>query len=98
MACLKTVTAWEAQLHLCQIARHLTVSAKDAGRFATWLEGLLAHKRPFLRAWSLDALCRMALQHERYRTRALQALDAASRDSAASVAARVRRLRSETGL
>ena len=95
---LAMITAWDAQLHLCQIARHLTFSAADAEPFSSWLEGLLAHKRPFLRAWSLDALCRVALQHGRYRARALQALDAATQDPAASVKARARRIRSETKL
>ena len=98
MANLKSITAWDAQLHLCQIAQYLTFSAKDANRFATWLESLLTHKRPFLRAWSVDALCRIALQHERYREKAQDALEAASKDEAASVAARIRKLRSETGL
>ena len=98
LAKLATVTAWGAQLHLCQIAQHLTVSAGDAERLSRWLEGLLAHERPFLRAWSLDALCRIARQHDGYRARALDALEAGERDPAASVKARVRRLRKETGL
>ncbi len=95
---LALITAWDAQLHLCQIARYLTFGAGDAERFSSWLEGLLTHKRPFLRAWSLDALCRVALQHEGYRARALEALEAGAQDPAASVKARVRRLRKETGL
>lgn len=98
LSSLAPITAWDVQLHLCQIAQYLTFSAKDANRFATWLESLLTHKRPFLRAWSVDALCRIALQHGRYREKAEDALEAASKDKAASVAARMRRLRKELGL
>lgn len=98
MAQLANVTAWDAQLHLCQSARHLTLKGNDAKGFAAWLEPLMAHKRPFVRAWSVDALCRVAVQSPEYKNAAQDALAAASEDDAASVRARVRNVRSVTGL
>ena len=95
---LDTIVAWQAQLHLCQIARDLRFGAEQARCFADWLEPLLGHERSFLRAWSLDALCRLALRDEAYRPPAKRALQRAALDRAASVAARVRRLQKETGL
>ena len=66
---LDAIAAWQAQLHLCQIARYLSLEAEQARSFADWLEPLLEHERSFLRAWSLDALCRLALRHEAQRRR-----------------------------
>lgn len=97
-ASLRAIAAWDAQLHVCQSVRYLTLSARDAGRLARWLESLLAHERPFLRAWSLDALWRLASRHQRHRRRAEQAFEAAGEDPAASVKARARKLRKEMGL
>lgn len=86
------IAAWQAQLHICQSARHLKISAQDAGTIANWLQPLLTHDRPFVRAWAVDALCRVARQHKRYRRRVAKALDTAAEDPAASVRARARNL------
>ncbi len=89
---IPAIRSWQAQLHICQSAAHLTFSADGAAVMDRWLTPLLHHDRPFLRAWSVDALCRVAAQHPEYGTVARDAAHAAAKDSAASVRARVRQL------
>ena len=57
---LPNVTNWAAQLHLCQSMRMLEVPIDKAEAVAVWLSPLLEHKRPFVRAWALDALAHVA--------------------------------------
>ncbi len=83
---------WAAKLHLCQSAQYLTFSEADARTFAAFARSLLDHKRPFLRAWSLDALCHLAAQHDAFRAVAGAALKKAAKDPAASVKARARNI------
>ncbi|WP_109356152.1 hypothetical protein [Sphingorhabdus sp. EL138] len=89
---IPAIRYWQAQLHICQSAAHLTFSADGAAVMDRWLTPLLHHDRPFLRAWSVDALCRIAAQHPEYGHAARDAARAAAKDSAASVRARVRQL------
>lgn len=86
------ITAWQAQLHICQSAGYLTIAQEDAAAIARWLKPLLTHDRPFLRAWSVDALCRIAAHHSKYAPAAREAVAAAGEDPAASVRARARKL------
>lgn len=87
---------WSAALHLCQCVRYLTLT--DAGSKAeaetlwAWLAPLLHHTRPFVRAWSLDALAHLARAHDERRADFEAALQRASDDEAASVRARARQL------
>ncbi|WP_343757995.1 hypothetical protein, partial [Parasphingorhabdus litoris] len=53
---IPAIRYWQAQLHVCQSAAHLTFSADGAATMDRWLTPLLHHDRPFLRAWSVDAL------------------------------------------
>jgi hypothetical protein len=89
---IPAIRYWQAQLHICQSAAYLTFSADGAATMDRWLTPLLHHHRPFLRAWSVDALCRIAAQHPEYGHAARDAARAAAKDSAASVRARVRQL------
>jgi len=89
---LLRVTDWAAQLHICQSLRFLTVPEHAAESVADWLTGLLASKRPFLRAWSLDALGALAEVHKEYAQSFNAALHRAQCDEAASVRARARNL------
>ncbi len=89
---IPAIQHWQAQLHICQSAAYLTFSADGAATTDRWLTPLLHHDRPFLRAWSVDALCRIAVQHPEYGHAAREAARAAANDSAASVRARVRQL------
>jgi len=90
---LDGVSAWESALHLAQSVGAFELSPEFAARLVRWLVPMIGHERPFLRAWSLDGLCKVAARHGRYRARAIEAVDDAGDDSAASVRARVRRLR-----
>lgn len=89
---LEQVEAWDAQLHLCQSARRLRIAPETTASWRVWLLPLLTHKRPFLRAWALDAFCHLAeideaLAEDAERWRARMA-----DDPAASVRARARKL------
>lgn len=90
---LDDITTWQAQLHVCQSVRHLDVPARQSDAFADWLTPLLRSDRPFLRAWSMDALQRLAAGNAELKARAAAALDAAEQDPKASVRARARRWR-----
>ncbi len=90
---LSAITSWQAQLHICQSVRHFDVPAHLANTCADWFEELLTSDRPFLRAWSMDALQELALRNAELAERAETALAAAEQDPAASVRARARRLR-----
>lgn len=90
---LDAVSSWPAQLHICQSIQHLEISVHQASAFADWLTPLLASDRPFLRAWSMDALQHLAKQNPTLAERAAAALNAAENDGAASVRARARNWR-----
>lgn len=89
---LPSIQDWAAQLHICQSVGGLTVGPAEAAKFVSWLTPLLAHKRPFLRAWSLDALCQIARDNADCAEEARTALTAAADDTAASVRARARNI------
>lgn len=89
---LPAISQWDAQLHVAQTIRLLDLNMTQANAVADWLLPLLAHKRPFLRAWSLDAICHLARKHENLKKQAEHALAAAHQDGAASVRARARNL------
>lgn len=90
---LDDVTAWQAQLHICQSLRYIAVPENAAGALEAWLKKIVNAPRPFLRAWALDALC--GVLGAGSRTQAL--LDQMESDEAASVRARVRNLRRAFG-
>ncbi|WP_421788057.1 hypothetical protein [Hyphobacterium sp.] len=90
---LDRISEWSAQLHICQFAESLTLNDAGARRLADWLQPLLNHKRPFLRAWSLHALCALGREFSPVRPRAAAALERASDDASASVRARARNIK-----
>ncbi|WP_299321487.1 hypothetical protein [Parasphingopyxis sp.] len=92
LARIDAVTAWDARLHICQSVRHMDVAADDADALIQWLVPLRQHDKPFLRAWSLDAICYLAARDPRHRDFAQASLGEALADDAASVRARARRL------
>jgi len=91
IARLDAVTTWQSALHLCQTVKHLHFTPDQARRFAEWATPLLEHQRPFLRAWSMDALQHIAVLATDIAPLAHKALDRATRDQAASVRARARK-------
>jgi len=88
---LDAITSWQAQLHICQSVRHLDVPTPLVNSCADWFEALLKSDRPFLRAWSMDALQELAQRDTELAERAEAALAAVEQDPAASVRARARR-------
>ncbi|MFK8033272.1 MAG: hypothetical protein AB8B94_03930 [Hyphomicrobiales bacterium] len=61
---LPLIDCWQSQLHICQSIKNLTISASEASHVCEWLHGLLRHEKPFLRAWSLNALIVISNTHK----------------------------------
>lgn len=89
LAGIAGISAWQAQLHLCQSLARIDVPAPRRDLLRAWLMPLLEADRPFLRAWALDAVCRLPGEA----TASDRLLDRMDKDPAASVRARVRYLR-----
>ncbi|MDJ0979791.1 MAG: hypothetical protein QNI87_14800 [Erythrobacter sp.] len=83
---------WSTALHLCQSIRYLDLTVTQGSSIRGWLKPLLTHNRPFVRAWSLDALAHLAKRHEEHRADFAESLRIAGEDPAASVRARARKL------
>ena len=84
---------WEAQLHLCQLVRHLVIEDDvEAGLFG-FLQRAAESDKPFVRAWAYDGLDALADQHPHRREQVDQLLEAGATDPKASVRARIRNLR-----
>ncbi|SIO09649.1 hypothetical protein SAMN02745824_2933 [Parasphingorhabdus marina DSM 22363] len=94
---LGKITIWDAQLHICQSVQYLSFGRQQAKLMVSWLRKLVDHKRPFLRAWSLDALIRIGLDFPDL-VEANELIIAAGNDPAASVRARARKLSKGAGL
>lgn len=92
---LARVESDDARLHVCQLVPHLDIPVRNAEQLARFLRHGINGTHRFTRAWAVDALYRLALQHTRYRREALACLERASRDPAASVRARARRIARE---
>ncbi|MEQ9444005.1 MAG: hypothetical protein RJS98_00450 [Rhodospirillaceae bacterium] len=90
---LDAIPTWQAALHLCQCAAFFDFTPDQARQFAGWVEQFRDHERPFLRAWSMDALHHTAKQAPDLAPRAARALSIAEKDKAASVRARARNVR-----
>ena len=93
---LKVLTAgghWEARLHVLQMMGDLTVPARRVEPLWPALIEQTKDANKFVRAWSYYGLTVIADQHPSYRERARGLLAAADQDEAASVRARIRRMR-----
>ncbi|NHK27733.1 hypothetical protein FF098_007455 [Parvularcula flava] len=89
---LGSIHSWQSCLHVCQCADYFEVSIEDAQIYAEWLAPLTIHQRPFIRAWSMHALCRLAEQHDQFSSLATKAKQNALNDPASSVRARARNI------
>lgn len=93
MRLLMQETGWQSRLHVLQMIDTLDVPESLA---SSLLEALALQARGannFIRAWSIHGAVVLADQHPAYRDRVLDLLAAAEQDTAASVRARIRRLR-----
>lgn len=89
---LGPITDWQAVLHVLQSVDFLTDVPSDSTPFSDFARRHLKHKRPFVRAWALNALCRLAALDPSLTTEATKAHADALNDPAASVRARARNL------
>ncbi len=85
---------WAARLHALQIMEHAPVPAESVRDAKRLVERCLADENKFVRAWAYSGFARLAEAHPRYRAEAEALLaDAEASESAASVRARIRRIR-----
>lgn len=91
---IPSLTDWMALLHICQSIRFMSIPPDHASSIMAHLRPLTAHKRPFLRAWALDAIVHIAARHPEHAEDARLHLKAGLEDTAASVRARARQLAS----
>lgn len=96
LARLDAVPTWQAALHLCQTAEFFAFTPDQAQRFADWAAQFLDHERPFLRAWSMDALHHAATHVPDLAPLVETALCRAENDGSASVRARARKITATT--
>ncbi len=84
---------WEARLHVLQMMGNLTLTSSRVEQLWLALIEQTKDTNKFIRAWSYYGLAVIADQHPPYRDRALALLAAAEGEDAASVRARIRRIR-----
>lgn len=89
---LPAIRSWGAQLHLCQSFQFLSFPKEPAQEFWDWLTPLTEHDRPFIRAWSVEALSRIRMQHNEFDPELRVILAKAQSDPSASVQARLRNI------
>ena len=84
---------WEARLHVLQMMGDLALSQARPDKLWRALAEQTKDNNKFIRAWSCYGLTVIADQHPLYQERALTLLATAEHDEAASVRARIRRIR-----
>ncbi len=93
LSALARQSGWEAKLHILQMLDKLRIPGTEAAALWHTLEPLTGHKKRLLRAWAYHGLAVLGQQHTAYRGAAVQWLAQGDSDAAASVQARIRRLR-----
>lgn len=83
----------DVRLHLVQILAGLRLPSRGVHELTTVLREWAGTEPPLVRAWALSVLAQVADQHEALRRDIRLLLTSAESDGAASVRARVRRLR-----
>lgn len=90
---LSELTHWLSKLLVCQMLQHVAISDESAGSVVWFLERNLWDENRFLRAWSYNGFYELARQHENYAAYAIEQLERGEADKAASVRARIRKIR-----
>ena len=93
LAVLTAGRHWEARLHVLQMMGDLTIPSSRVEQLWPALIEQTTDVNKFIRAWSYHGLAVVADQHPPYRDCALNLLAAAEQEEAASVRARIRRIR-----
>ena len=89
---LDEAASWGAILHILQSVQHIALAQITAPHAVDQVHQDISHSRPFIRAWAVDAACRLAARFKDRHAEARQAVDAALQDEAASVRARARKI------
>lgn len=84
---------WQARLHVLQMVEQLTLPSRRVEQLWTSLSEQRKDDNKFIRAWSYHGLAVIADQHPSYRDSARTLLAAAGKEDAASLRARIRRIR-----
>lgn len=87
VSCLET---WPARLHLLQLMPHLAIPASKKDAVAAFIEEGLTAREKVARAWAFGGLYELVRQYPEYEAEAMPRLEAALRDEAPSVKARIR--------
>ena len=83
------------RLHVCQAMAWIPIQPRHTAVFADFLRECIGSPRPFVRAWAIDGLWRLALLHAEFRAEAIHQIEQGMSDTAASVRARCRRIAEE---
>ena len=89
---LDEATSWGAILHILQSVQYVDLDQITDPHAFDQVHQHISHSRPFIRAWAVDAACRLAARFNDRQAEARQVLDAALQDEAASVRARARKI------
>jgi len=90
---LERASGWQAQLHILQTLDKLSLPAEQAETLWRTLAAQTTQPKRMLRAWAYHGMAALGQQHSAYRAAAAQRLAGGAADAAASVRARIRRLR-----
>lgn len=90
---LSELTHWTSKLHICQMLPHVTIPAGSERTLVWFLERNLFDENKFLRAWSYNGFWELARQHPEYVDDAMEQIERGETDKAASVKARIRKIR-----
>ena len=90
---LKRDSHWEAKLHVLQMLDRLSVPQREAAPLWNKLAAQTEDPNRLIRAWSYHGIPVVADGHQQYRLEAQTWLSHGESDEAASVRARIRRLR-----
>ena len=88
---LDGLTHWTSLLHGLQTIDAVDRPLPEGPELARFAQAHIAHERPFVRAWAVNALCVLAIHHPDFRAAADTARTHALNDTAASVRARARK-------
>jgi hypothetical protein len=90
---LSELTHWIPKLHVCQMLPHVAIPTGSECSVVWFLERNLFDENKFLRAWSYNGFWELARQHPEHVDRAMEQIDCGETDKAASVKARIRKIR-----
>ncbi len=90
-------TSWQSKLHILQSMPYMAIPKTVKPKIAQFLHQHLTDTNKLIRAWSYNGLFLLSQQYPEYQKDVNAMLDMALRDEAASVKARIRNIRKESG-